>query len=87
MQEVLEKKKSKYTAEMYEQWYEIMLRIRRFEEKTLLMYSLQKIRGILPCLYWTGSHSCRPDDCTEAGRLLSNRLSSAWTRSDERPLF
>ena len=35
----------KYDKATYLKWYEIMLRIRRFEEKTLLMYSQQKIRG------------------------------------------
>ena len=30
---------------MYMTWYETMLRIRRFEERTLMMYSKQKIRG------------------------------------------
>jgi len=73
MQEVLEKKKSKYTAEMYEQWYEIMLRIRRFEEKTLLMYSLQKIRGF--CHVYIGQEAIaaglmtalKPEDCLVTG--------------------
>ncbi|MEO7174594.1 MAG: thiamine pyrophosphate-dependent enzyme, partial [Saprospiraceae bacterium] len=32
-------------AEQYMTWYETMLRIRKFEERTLMMYSLQKIRG------------------------------------------
>lgn len=35
----------KYDAATWKLWYETMLRIRRFEEKTLLMYSQQKIRG------------------------------------------
>lgn len=41
-------KKSKgtaYTKEQYLQWYELMLRIRRFEERALVMYGQQKIRG------------------------------------------
>jgi len=38
-------KKSKVTKKMYLQWYETMLRIRRFEEKALMMYGQQKIRG------------------------------------------
>lgn len=51
MEQVIEKvaKKKKntpdYSRETYWQWYETMLRIRRFEEKTLYMYSQQKIRG------------------------------------------
>ncbi len=39
--------KSKYSKETFLNWYEIMLRIRRFEEATLKAYSLQKIRGFL----------------------------------------
>jgi len=39
------KKKTKYTKAMYMNWYELMLLIRRFEEKALMMYGLQKIRG------------------------------------------
>lgn len=31
----------------YRHWYEVMLRIRRFEERALKMYSLNKIRGFL----------------------------------------
>ncbi len=37
--------KSEYSAEQYLDWYETMLRIRRFEEKALMMYGQQKIRG------------------------------------------
>jgi pyruvate dehydrogenase E1 component alpha subunit len=33
--------------EHYLPWYELMLRIRRFEERTLMMYSQNKIRGFL----------------------------------------
>lgn len=36
---------SQYNKEIWLKWYETMLRIRKFEEKTLMMYSLQKIRG------------------------------------------
>ena len=35
----------KYDKSTYVKWYETMMRIRRFEERTLLMYSQQKIRG------------------------------------------
>src|SRR5688572_19006213 len=31
----------------YRNWYETMLRIRRFEERSLKMYSVNKIRGFL----------------------------------------
>ncbi len=40
-------KKTKYSKDQYLQWYELMLRIRRFEEKALMGYSQQKIRGFL----------------------------------------
>ncbi len=36
-----------FSKEQYLQWYELMLRIRRFEEKALLLYGQQKIRGFL----------------------------------------
>lgn len=42
------KKKGKtpeYSKEQYLSWYELMLRIRRFEERALQMYGQQKIRG------------------------------------------
>jgi pyruvate dehydrogenase E1 component alpha subunit len=53
MQEVLNKPKSRisksespeYSKETWMLWYETMLRIRKFEERTLMMYSQQKIRG------------------------------------------
>ncbi len=38
-------KKGTYSKETYLTWYETMLRIRRFEERTLMMYGQQKIRG------------------------------------------
>ncbi len=38
-------KKPTYSKETYLKWYEMMLRIRRFEERTLMMYGQQKIRG------------------------------------------
>lgn len=34
-----------YSTEQYLFWYEIMLRVRRFEEATLMAYSQQKVRG------------------------------------------
>ncbi|HMS70454.1 MAG: pyruvate dehydrogenase (acetyl-transferring) E1 component subunit alpha [Saprospiraceae bacterium] len=53
MAEVLDKKTKvaakaegiSYDKATYLKWYEIMYRIRRFEEKTLFAYSQQKIRG------------------------------------------
>ncbi len=38
-------KKSSFSKETYLSWYELMLRIRRFEERALMMYGQQKIRG------------------------------------------
>lgn len=40
-----EKKKAKHSKETYEYWYELMLLMRRFEEKCGEMYIDQKIRG------------------------------------------
>ncbi|MFK7933442.1 MAG: pyruvate dehydrogenase (acetyl-transferring) E1 component subunit alpha [Saprospiraceae bacterium] len=39
------KKKLAYSAEQYLEWYELMLLIRKFEERALMMYGKQKIRG------------------------------------------
>jgi len=39
------KNTSEFPKETWMLWYETMLRIRRFEERTLMMYSQQKIRG------------------------------------------
>ena len=38
-------KSAQYSKEQYLEWYELMLRIRRFEERALMMYGRQKIRG------------------------------------------
>lgn len=35
----------KYSAEQYIEWYTLMLRIRKFEERALMAYGQQKIRG------------------------------------------
>ena len=35
----------KYSAEQYLEWYTLMLRIRRFEERALMAYGQQKVRG------------------------------------------
>ena len=39
------KKKPSYSKEQYLEWYELMLRIRRFEERALMAYGQQKVRG------------------------------------------
>ncbi|MFZ1496684.1 MAG: pyruvate dehydrogenase (acetyl-transferring) E1 component subunit alpha [Saprospiraceae bacterium] len=41
------KTKKTFSKEQYAKWYETMLRIRRFEERALMMYGLNKIRGFL----------------------------------------
>ncbi len=41
------KQKPSYSKEQYLEWYERMLRIRRFEESALQAYGTQKIRGFL----------------------------------------
>jgi pyruvate dehydrogenase E1 component alpha subunit len=83
MQTTAKKKKSKYSEDTYATWYETMLRIRRFEEKTLLMYSQQKIRGF--CHVYIGQEAIaaglktalRPEDC------MVTAYRSAWTCLDE----
>lgn len=39
--------KPEYSKKMYLNWYELMYRIRKFEERALMMYGQQKIRGFL----------------------------------------
>lgn len=39
------KQENQFSKETYLEWYELMLRIRRFEERALMMYGQQKIRG------------------------------------------
>lgn len=39
------KKKSSYSKEQYLEWYTLMLRIRKFEQKALMAYGQQKVRG------------------------------------------
>ncbi len=62
-------KKAEYGKEQYLFWYELMLRIRRFEEKALQMYGQQKIRGF--CHVYIGQEAVaagiesalRKEDC------------------------
>ncbi|MEL7219740.1 MAG: pyruvate dehydrogenase (acetyl-transferring) E1 component subunit alpha [Bacteroidota bacterium] len=42
---VRRKKKPAYSKEQYLEWYTLMLRIRKFEQKALLAYGQQKVRG------------------------------------------
>lgn len=46
---------SKYSAETYLTWFETMFRIRKFEERTLEAYGLQKIRGF--CHVYNGQEA------------------------------
>ncbi|MEZ4986325.1 MAG: pyruvate dehydrogenase (acetyl-transferring) E1 component subunit alpha [Saprospiraceae bacterium] len=39
------KKKAAYSKEQYISWYTLMLRIRKFEQKALMAYGQQKVRG------------------------------------------
>ncbi|MCB0665219.1 MAG: pyruvate dehydrogenase (acetyl-transferring) E1 component subunit alpha [Saprospiraceae bacterium] len=45
MGKVAEKTKAKFDKETYLKWYDIMLLIRRFEERTLMAYGQNKVRG------------------------------------------
>lgn len=62
-------KKAKYSKKTYLQWYEIMLRIRKFEEKTLFAYSKQLIRGF--CHVYIGQEA------------IGAALTSAITKDDK----
>lgn len=79
--------KIEYNREIRENWYRTMLRIRRFEEKTLMMYSQQKIRGF--CHVYIGQEAVaagimsaiRPSDAMitgyrQHGLALSRGLSA-----------
>lgn len=65
--------KNSISKEMYLNWYETMLRIRRFEERALLMYGQQKIRGF--CHVYIGQEAItagmesalRREDCLVTG--------------------
>ncbi len=62
-------KKSAHSKEMYMQWFKIMLRIRRFEERTLMSYGQQKIRGF--CHVYIGQEA------------IAGGLVSALTQEDK----
>jgi pyruvate dehydrogenase E1 component alpha subunit len=77
----------KYDKGTYLKWYEMMLLIRRFEERTLMMYSQQKIRGF--CHVYIGQEAIaagmitaiRPEDPVvtgyrQHGTALSRGLSA-----------
>lgn len=62
-----------YDKDTYLKWYHMMLLIRRFEERTLMMYSQQKIRGF--CHVYIGQEAIaagmltalKPDDAVVTG--------------------
>lgn len=81
------RKKTTYSKETYLEWYEVMLRIRRFEERTLMMYGQQKVRGF--CHVYIGQEAIaaglvsaiRPEDAIvtayrQHGIALSRGISS-----------
>ncbi len=47
MATAVKSKKESFSKSQFLDWYEDMYRVRKFEERTLLMYSKQKIRGFL----------------------------------------
>ena len=76
-----------YDKETYLKWYHMMLLIRRFEERTLMMYSQQKIRGF--CHVYIGQEAIaagmltalKPEDAVvtgyrQHGTALSRGLSA-----------
>ena len=84
--------KSTYSKEQYLQWYEMMLRIRRFEERALVAYGQQKVRGF--CHVYIGQEAVaagiesaiRREDCivtayrqhgTAIGRGVPTKLAMA----------
>ena len=72
MEAVLEQNTTtvKYSKEQYLAWFEMMLRIRRFEERALMMYSQRKIRGF--CHVYIGQEAV-------AGGLMSAcRQTDPW---------
>ncbi len=64
------KKEVKFTKEQYLEWYELMLRMRRFEERANLMYFQKKIRGFL--------HLCIGQEAIYAGMKSATRPNDAW---------
>lgn len=94
MAEVISKTKTKkqvsnlqFDKATYLKWYETMLRIRRFEERTLMAYGQQKVRGF--CHVYIGQEAIaagmvsalRPEDCVvtayrQHGIALARGLSS-----------
>lgn len=63
-------KTNSFSKETYLEWYELMLRIRKFEERANLMYFQKKIRGFL--------HLCIGQEAVYAGMKTATRPDDAW---------
>src|SRR6476646_9267700 len=50
------KAESKFSKETYMRWYEMMVLMRKFEEKAGQLYGMQKIRGF--CHLYIGQEAC-----------------------------
>jgi pyruvate dehydrogenase E1 component alpha subunit len=64
------KNKKTFSKETYLDWYEVMLRIRRFEERALMAYSQRDIRGF--CHVYIGQ------EAVAAGLKSASRQSDPW---------
>jgi pyruvate dehydrogenase E1 component alpha subunit len=63
-------KSKTFSKETYLEWYELMLRIRKFEERANMMYFQKKIRGFL--------HLCIGQEAVYAGMKTATRPNDAW---------
>jgi pyruvate dehydrogenase E1 component alpha subunit len=59
-----------FTKENYLEWFQLMLRIRKFEERANLMYFQKKIRGFL--------HLCIGQEAIYAGMKSATKANDAW---------
>lgn len=62
--------KEAFSKETYLEWYELMLRMRKFEERANLVYFQKKIRGFL--------HLCIGQEAVYAGMKSATRPNDAW---------
>lgn len=70
MQEQKVAKKTEFSKETYLEWYEVMLRIRKFEEKANAVYYQKKIRGFL--------HLYIGQEAVAAGMMSATRQDDPW---------
>lgn len=63
-------KSKTFSKKTYLEWYELMLRMRKFEERANLMYFQKKIRGFL--------HLCIGQEAVYAGMKTATRPDDAW---------